>query len=133
LSVADAKLGPIHLFELASTQARWLTVRQATVAQNVANASTPGYKALDVTPFADVFDQYQATMVSTNPAHFGGDQMDLSSLAGKDANAWEIMHSGNSVSLEQEMLKANEVNRAYSTNTAVVKAFNQMMSASVKG
>jgi flagellar basal-body rod protein FlgB len=114
-------------------QGRWLAVRQATVAQNVANASTPGYKGLDVTPFADVYDQYQATMVSTNPAHFGGDQMEPTSLAAKDANAWEVTHSGNSVSLEQEMLKANEVNRAYSMNTAVMKAFNQMMSSSVKG
>jgi len=108
-------------------------VRQATVAQNVANASTPGYAALDVTPFADVYDQYQTTMVSTHPAHFGGDATDVSSIATKDANAWEVTHSGNSVSLEQEMLKANEVNRAYSLNTAVVKAFNQMLSASVKG
>ena len=34
---------PIHLFDLASQQARWLTVRQATVASNVSNANTPGY------------------------------------------------------------------------------------------
>jgi flagellar basal-body rod protein FlgB len=131
--VADAKVVPIHLFDLASMQSRWLAVRQTTVAQNVANASTPGYTGLDVTPFADVYDQYQATMVATHPAHFGGDTMDMSSITGKNTNAWEIMHSGNSVSLEQEMLKANEVNRAYSMNTAIVKAFSQMMSASVKG
>jgi len=114
-------------------QARWLSVRQATVAQNVANASTPGYTGLDVTPFADVYDRYQTAMAATNPAHFGGDTLDISSITAKDTNAWEITHSGNSVSLEQEMLKANEVNRAYSMNTAIVKAFNQMMSASVKG
>ena len=127
------EVDPIHLFDLASSQARWLSVRQATVAQNVANASTPGYSALDVTPFADVYDQYQTTMVATNPAHFGGDAMDISSISGKAGDVWEITHSGNSVSIEQEMLKANEVNRGYSLNTAIVKAFNQMMSASLKG
>lgn len=124
---------PIHLFELASMQARWLTVRQATVAQNVANASTPGYTSLDVTPFNDVYDHYQTTLVATNPAHIGEDALDMSALAGKDSNAWEITHSGNSVSLEQEMLKANEVNRAYSMNTAISKAFSQMMQSSLKG
>jgi flagellar basal-body rod protein FlgB len=124
---------PIHLFDLASSQARWLGIRQAAVAQNVANANTPGYSALDVTPFKDVYDQLQATMVATNPAHFGGDAMDMSSIAEKAGDAWEITHSGNSVSVEQEMLKANEVNRGYSLNTAVVKAFNQMISASLKG
>jgi flagellar basal-body rod protein FlgB len=126
-------VGPIHLFDLASSQARWLSVRQAVVAQNVANANTPGYSAQDVTPFSDVYDQFQATMVATNPAHFGGDAMDMSSITTKDGNVWEITHSGNSVSMEQEMLKANEVNRGYSLNTSVVKAFSQMMSSSLKG
>jgi flagellar basal-body rod protein FlgB len=126
-------VGPIHLFDLASSQARWLTLRQAVVAQNVANANTPGYSAQEVTPFADVYDQFQATMVATNPAHFGGDAMDMSTIATKDGNVWEITHSGNSVSMEQEMMKANEVNRGYSLNTSIVKAFSQMMSSSLKG
>ena len=46
---------------------------------------------------------------------------------------WEVTYSGNSVSLEQEMLSANEVNRNYSLNMAIVKGFNQMLSMSVKG
>jgi flagellar basal-body rod protein FlgB len=126
-------VGPIHLFELASLQARWLAVRQATVAQNVANASTPGYSALDVTPFADVYDRFQTGLAATNAAHFREDGVETGSLTAKDTGAWEVAHSGNSVSLEQEMLKANEVNRAYSMNTAITKAFGQMLNSSVKG
>jgi flagellar basal-body rod protein FlgB len=133
LVAPDADVGPVYLFDLASMQARWLSVRQATVAENVANASTPGYTAMDVTPFTEVYDQYHATLVATHPAHFSQDPTDLSSIETKDANPWEVTHSGNSVSVEQEMLKANEVNRAYSMNTAIVKSFNQMLSASVKG
>jgi flagellar basal-body rod protein FlgB len=129
----DADVGPIHLFDLASMQARWLAVRQATVSQNVANASTPGYTSLDVTPFNDVYDHYQTSLVSTNPAHIGEDALDMSALASRDSSAWEVTHTGNSVSLEQEMLKANEVNRAYSMNTAITKSFGQMLQQSVKG
>jgi len=44
----------VHLFELASQQARWLSARQVTVAENIANANTPGYKAADVPPFEAV-------------------------------------------------------------------------------
>ncbi len=36
---------------------RWLVVRQSTVAQNIANANTPGYKAVDVEPFEAALDQ----------------------------------------------------------------------------
>ena len=54
-------------------------------------------------------------------------------IAIKDPGAWEVTHSGNSVSLEQEMIKAGEVNRTYSLNTSIVKAFNQMLMASIKG
>ena len=32
---------PIQLFDLASRQAEWLTIRQQVVAGNIANANTP--------------------------------------------------------------------------------------------
>lgn len=124
---------PIYLFDLASQQQRWLTVRQAVVAQNVANANTPGYTAMDVGGFQDVFDGAQFQLAATHRAHLGVDPLDPGSAATKEDQPWEVSHSGNSVSLEQEMLKAGQVNRDYSMNTSVVKTFNQMLSASVKG
>jgi flagellar basal-body rod protein FlgB len=42
------------------------------------------------------------------------------------------VHSGNSVSLEQEMLKAGDINRDYSLNTAIVKSFHRMFMTSLK-
>ena len=50
---------PVYLFDLASAQQHWLAVRQATVAENVANANTPGYVGKDVAPFVDVLQQAQ--------------------------------------------------------------------------
>ncbi len=126
-------MGPIYLLDLASQQARWLTVRQAVVAQNIANANTPGYTAMDVGGFQDIFDGAQLQLAATHPSHLGIDPLDPGSAASKEDQPWEVSHSGNSVSLEQEMLKAGQVNRDYSLNTSVVKAFNQMLSASVKG
>lgn len=124
---------PIYLFDLASQQARWLTVRQTVIAQNVANANTPGYTGMDIGEFEDVFDGAQLQLAATNPAHLGIDPLDPGSAAAKESEPWEVTNSGNSVSIEQELLKAGEINREYSENTSVVKAFNQMLSASVKG
>jgi Flagella basal body rod protein len=49
--LVELPMGPIHLFDLASQQARWLSARQIAVAENIGNANTPGYKAKDVPPF----------------------------------------------------------------------------------
>ncbi len=124
---------PIHLFDLASRQIQWLSVRQAVVAQNVSNASTPGYAARDVAAFQDVMDDSSLTMAATNPGHLGLDPLDIQTVATKEAPSWETSYSGNSVSIEQEMIKANDVNRAYSLNTSVVKAFDQMLMSTLKG
>ncbi len=123
---------PIYLFDLASTQQNWLATRQAVVAQNIANANTPGYVAKEVAPFKNVYDQTQLDLVSTSPGHMALGPLNADD-ATKDASPWEVVPSGNSVSMEREMLKANEVSREYSMNTAIVKAFAQMYTVSVKG
>lgn len=123
---------PIQLFDLASQQARWLATRQATVAQNVSNANTPGFRALDVRPFAEVLARVDVPMATTDAAHIGTISADAGSLSTKPADAWEITHTGNSVGLEQELMKAGDINRSFSLNTGIVKAFHGMLMSSVK-
>lgn len=130
---SDDIVDSIHLLDLASQQARWLAVRESTVAANISNANTPGFKANDVTPFEDILNDGSLRMTATSPAHFGLDPLAQDAVSVKDGGAWEASHSGNTVSLEKEMIKAGEINRAYALNTSVVKAFNRMFLASVKG
>ncbi|HEY0144613.1 MAG: flagellar basal body rod protein FlgB [Methylovirgula sp.] len=122
---------PVYLFDLASAQQHWLAVRQATVAENVANANTPGYVGKDVAPFVDVLQQAQLQLNATQPGHISSDPLSTDDSA-KDGSPWEVVPSGNSVSMEHEMLKANSVGRDYSMNAAIVKAFSQMFAISVK-
>ena len=42
---------PVYLMKLANAHQNWLSVRENTIAQNVANANTPGYRAKDVESF----------------------------------------------------------------------------------
>jgi flagellar basal-body rod protein FlgB len=125
-------LSPIYLFDLASQQARWLSARQTTVAENIANAYTPAYQAKDIAPFQDILDKTHLQLAGSNPAHLGVDPYDVSTAARANGKPWEVTHSGNSVSLEQEMIKAGDTNRSYSLNVGIVKAFNRMLAASLK-
>ncbi len=127
---------PVNLFALASQQADWLASRQATIAGNIANVNTPGYKAMDVEPFKSVLEKKGVTLVATQKGHFGAMVSENAAGAPKlheDDATTAVMPSKNSVVLENELLKAGEVQRSFELNTAIVKAFHRMMLISVKG
>ena len=126
-------MSQLYLFALASQHSRWLSTRQAAVAGNVANANTPGDKAQDVAPFEAAMDSVRTEMTATNANHLSlGETRRSGSVAPAEQAEWETLHSGNSVSLEQELIKAGEVNRAFRLNTSVVKSFHRMMLNSTK-
>ncbi|MCI0599500.1 MAG: flagellar basal body rod protein FlgB [Beijerinckiaceae bacterium] len=126
-------MGLVHLFDYASQQARWLTARQIAVAANIANANTPGYKAVDVPAFEAVYNSTKLPLANSSPLHIGLDPMAPDAIHVKDGRAWEVSHSGNSVSLEQELLKSGEITSAFSLNREVTRAFNRMLMTSLKG
>jgi len=117
----------VQLFDLASLQARWLSVRQATVAGNVANVNTPDFTPVDVEPFDKVLAKTTPTMASTNASHVGGGA--FGSDIGLREESFDVptRPSGNSVILEEELAKAGEVRRAFEMNTAIVGAFHRML------
>lgn len=123
----------VYLFGIASQRTSWLATRQTLVAENVANANTPGYKAKDLASFSEVLDSTRLDLVNSSKMHMASIG---SASDGQDVvteTPWDVTHSGNSVSLEQEMLKAGEISRAYSLDTSVVKAFHRLLVMSVKG
>jgi flagellar basal-body rod protein FlgB len=124
-------VGPVYLFDIASSHAQWMSLRQAAISSNVANANTPGYKAQDIEPFNKLLDAKVVATTVTSPMHIAsGPSMRAQGMRKRES--WEVVHSGNSVSLEQEMLKAGDINRDYSLNTAIVKSFHRMFITSAK-
>ena len=127
---------PIQLFDLASRQAEWLTIRQQVVAGNIANANTPKFRAKDVTPFDAVLDKSDIAMARTNPAHFSGnDFSDSGDIDVKDAALDQeigIQESGNTVGLAEELSKSGDIKRQYDLNTSLVSSFNRMMLMTVR-
>jgi flagellar basal-body rod protein FlgB len=131
-SILEPFMEPIRLLDVASQQAHWLATRQAVIAENVANINSPGYVARDVKPFSEVLDTTQLQLAATNPSHITLTGAAVPSESLKPSDNWEVTNSGNSISVEQQMMEAGDVNRAYSLNTNIVKAFHGMLMSSVK-
>jgi flagellar basal-body rod protein FlgB len=125
---------PVYLLNLASRKTAWLAARQATIASNIANQNTPGYKAMDVAPFQDVMDKTRLDMTATNPSDLSLAATGSGGAAtrAEDGNDFDMTESGNSVGLEGEMSKASEVNREYALTTNLVKSFHSMLMAALK-
>jgi flagellar basal-body rod protein FlgB len=94
----------LEIFTLASVQARHAAARQAVVAQNIANADTPGYRARDITEFSEVLRSLQR-----RPDRPEGELFTRTHDARTPASP-----NGNTVSLELEMLRGIEAQRAHS-------------------
>lgn len=122
----------VNLFELASQQARWTTVRQQAVANNVANSNTVGYRPVEVEPFREVLNKDNAGgLIATHPNHIrtadesGGFR---TKLVESDPLSGETPK----VSVEQQLIEAGDVRRTYELNTAIVKSFHRMILMTVR-
>ena len=93
----------LEIFLLAGGVARHAAARQAVVAQNIANSDTPGYRARDIADFAETW----RNMTAEN--RMGRGELPIHTLdAGTPASP-----NGNTVSLEFEMLRGIEAQRAH--------------------
>lgn len=109
----------IPLIALAKERFGWLGRRQEVLAENIANADTPGFKARDLKSLR--FRQLiAATPVDvrverTNPAHIEG-QRGASGLfkISEQRDTYEIAPDGNAVVLEEQMAKVSETALSYS-------------------
>ncbi|MFN3744322.1 MAG: flagellar basal body rod protein FlgB [Hyphomicrobiaceae bacterium] len=126
-------MADLALFSIASDRTRWLATRSAALADNIANADTPGYKARDVPSFEAALNSANAAMLRTNanhlaPTQFGARTFELVNRPGEVPK-----HSGNTVSLEVELANLGEVRSQHSLVSGVIGAFHRMLLSSVKG
>lgn len=114
----------LEVFRMAHAMAVHAGTRQAAVAQNVANADTPGYRPMDVTPFAQFYKgqpgRFSTSLRATRAEHLGGLQSEVSIETSRPDKIPDP--NDNSVSIEQEMLKAVEVRRQHDRAIAIYKS-----------
>jgi flagellar basal-body rod protein FlgB len=110
-------LDDIPLFAMLRGRLGYLSDRQRLIAQNVANADTPGYAPHDLKPFsiapnAPTLAPVAPTM--TSAAHLAGTQpRPRSGYKPQKTPDSETTLDGNSVVLEEEMMKMSQARMDY--------------------
>lgn len=109
------------LFNLADRRMAFLQQRQIVLAQNVANANTPGWQARDVKPFeAMLAGKLAVVQVRTNGQHLVGH---AASAAGMLVSQGERSPDGNSVRLDDQLAKVADTETSQSTVTNLYSKF----------
>ena len=109
-------LSRLNLFSKFVQRMNWLGERQKVLAQNVANADTPGYVARDIRPFEfrvpGATGRGRIGLAQSNPAHAAGSETGMAQ-GGLTAKQKETTLSGNSVTLDHELMKSADTAMDY--------------------
>ena len=116
----------ISILSLAMDKARHAAARQETTARNIANADTPDYKARDVSPFEAEFQAKFETR-RTHPGHlnFTSTEAVWSEITLQTA----ADPNGNSVHLDQEVLRSVEAERTHDRAVTIYKSSLDLLRA----
>lgn len=108
----------------------FLAARQRVIADNVANADTPGYRPKDIAPSAFARELAgtgsatlaPVTMATTAPGHLAGPRgPGGGGMTPRRADDYEIAPSGNAVVLEEQMARLAEVQMDHATITSLYR------------
>lgn len=115
MSVTD-----LPLFSALKHRMYWLEERQRVLAENVANADTPGYRGRDLKQldFHDVLKSSSAvSLATTNPGHLSGGR--AGRFPPDTRGGFETTPRGNAVVLEDEMMKVAQNQMDHQAVTAL--------------
>lgn len=101
----------IGILQMAGQLANHASARQTVIAENIANADTPGYKARDIASFADTYSA-PAKMAAQRPPRAGHIPLDgatggFATFESSSFNAEDP--NGNTVSLEDQMVRSADI------------------------
>ncbi len=116
----------VTLFEAAKKKLQWLTQRQEVLAQNIANADTPGYRAHDLKgyQFRELVrrEKMQVNMAVTDSNQLPGARRRIRDFADEKTRVpFETAPAGNNVVLEEQMAKVNESGIKHRLTTELYK------------
>lgn len=120
----------IETLQMASALTGHAAQRQKLIAQNVANADTPGFRARDLSGFADTYrSQVSAEMRATRQGHLTGVGWGGARRI-QDADG-EPAPNGNTVSVEDEMIRIASARREFDLSLAVTRSAMTLIRTSI--
>ncbi len=121
----------IPLFAALRAKMEWLSERQKLLAENIANADTPGYQSRDLKPvdFHKLLKRGSTSEIAiTNPHHLkGAADAQRFNFKPEKSKTFEVNPSGNSVSIEDQMVKLGETQMEYETVTGIYRKQAQLL------
>ncbi|NOZ67506.1 MAG: flagellar basal body rod protein FlgB [Alphaproteobacteria bacterium] len=132
-------LKSISLFSSLKQKMDWLTERQKVLAQNIANANTPGYTPRDLKKisFKAHLDQTSVSgglgLRVTEKGHIpsGGGQTITHRIEEMDTNFDMSAPDGNAVNLEDELIKMAETQMDYATAASLYRKHVGMLKTAI--
>jgi flagellar basal-body rod protein FlgB len=100
-------ISDIPILAMLRTRMQWHQARQRVLAENVANADTPNYRARDLAPpdFERSLQAASLDLARTEPGHIVGQGDGDTRFAAAGNLRYEVRPGGNAVSHEDEMMK----------------------------
>ncbi|NDR58536.1 FlgB family protein [Aliiruegeria sabulilitoris] len=122
----------IELLNMAQQLAQHAAARQSVVAENIANVDTPGYRQQDIPSFADSYNEFsgEGSMRATRPGHFGHSSQETAAKA-RIVESGVVAPNGNSVSLEDEILKSAEIQQQHDMAISIYRSGLGVIRASI--
>ena len=129
-------LPDLPLMSMLRTRMSWLHQRQDVLAQNVANADTPGFVARDLKALdfdeqmrSQVVDK-AASLAVTNVHHISVKTTSQNKFDDSESRDVESSPNGNAVSLEAEMIKVSDTQAQFQAAANIyAKAMTMMKTA----
>src|ERR1700744_3665183 len=99
-------ISDIPILSMLRERMQWHQARQQVLAENVANADTPNYKAKDLAPldFEGELSVASVGLARTDPNHIPVQMGSGSQFETDSSGRYEIRPRGNSVTHEDEMM-----------------------------
>jgi flagellar basal-body rod protein FlgB len=123
----------IPLLQAMNAKMQYLSKRQDVLAQNIANADTPNYRARDLTKvdfgavLKDVTGSQKIRMEKTNPAHMTSPDITQQSRNKKQKIIYEVAPAGNAVIVEEQMVKATQTTMDFNLMTNLMRKQSGMI------
>lgn len=127
--------GDIPLLGVIQQKMSWLNDRQSVLSRNIANSSTPGYVPQDLraNDFAAALSGATGGLDTTNPMHMQSHSSVVGGFRPHDAPDATSSPDGNSVVLEQQMMKIAETQISYSEASGLYKKMTAMWRTALGG
>jgi flagellar basal-body rod protein FlgB len=116
--------GHVDLFALAEKRLAWVEQRQSLLAQNIANADTPGWRTRDLKPFDALLSGAVLAPVRTSPLHLVAAE---GGAVTATAQISERAPDGNAVELDKELAKVADTESAHELVTELYMKYQGMI------